>query len=71
MVTLSANNLACDHASLLPVVQAFATNSQNPVDLRDLRSNDEIQKQFESGDLLEMLATQLFSSQLKFTDILG
>jgi hypothetical protein len=27
----------------------FATNSQNPVDLRDLRSNDEIQKQLEIG----------------------
>jgi hypothetical protein len=25
----------------------FATNSQNPVDLRDLRSNDEVQKQLE------------------------
>ncbi|NDY72881.1 abortive phage resistance protein [Desulfobacter hydrogenophilus] len=27
----------------------YATNSQNPVDLRDLRSNDEIQKQLEIG----------------------
>ena len=27
----------------------YATNSQNPVDLRDLRSNDEIQKQLELG----------------------
>lgn len=27
----------------------YATNSQNPVDLRDLRSNDEIQKQLEMG----------------------
>ena len=27
----------------------FATNSQNPVDLRDLRSNDDIQKQLEIG----------------------
>jgi hypothetical protein len=27
----------------------FATNSQNPVDLRDLRSNDEIQRQLEIG----------------------
>lgn len=27
----------------------YATNSQNPVDLRDLHSNDEIQKQLETG----------------------
>ena len=27
----------------------YATNSQNPVDLRDLRSNDEIQRQLEIG----------------------
>jgi hypothetical protein len=27
----------------------YATNSQNPVDLRDLRSNDELQKQLEIG----------------------
>lgn len=27
----------------------YATNSQNPVDLRDLRSNDEMQKQLEMG----------------------
>jgi hypothetical protein len=27
----------------------YATNSQNPVDLRDLRSNDDIQKQLEIG----------------------
>ena len=27
----------------------YATNSQNPVDLRDLHSNDEIQKQLEIG----------------------
>ena len=27
----------------------YATNSQNPVDLRDLRSNDEIQRQLELG----------------------
>lgn len=27
----------------------YATNSQNPVDLRDLRSNDEMQKQLEIG----------------------
>ena len=27
----------------------YATNSQNPVDLRDLKSNDEIQKQLEIG----------------------
>ena len=27
----------------------YATNSQNPVDLRDLRSNDEMQKQLELG----------------------
>lgn len=27
----------------------YATNSQNPVDLRDLRSNDELQKQLELG----------------------
>lgn len=27
----------------------YATNSQNPVDLRDLRSNDEVQKQLEIG----------------------
>ena len=27
----------------------YTTNSQNPVDLRDLRSNDEIQKQLEIG----------------------
>lgn len=27
----------------------YATNSQNPVDLRDLRSNDDIQKQLELG----------------------
>ncbi len=27
----------------------YATNNQNPVDLRDLRSNDEIQKQLELG----------------------
>ncbi|MCC5934984.1 MAG: AIPR family protein [Balneolales bacterium] len=27
----------------------FATNSQNPVDLRDLRSNDEVQKNLELG----------------------
>ena len=27
----------------------YATNSQNPVDLRDLRSNDEIQKKLEIG----------------------
>ncbi|MBI5141566.1 MAG: AIPR family protein [Nitrospirae bacterium] len=27
----------------------YATNSQNPVDLRDLRSNDEIQRQLETG----------------------
>jgi len=27
----------------------YATNSQNPVDLRDLHSNDEIQRQLEIG----------------------
>lgn len=36
-------------SSLKPSMITFATNSQNPVDLRDLRSNDEIQRRIEES----------------------
>ncbi len=40
--------LADTHGELVQDI-TYATNSQNPVDLRDLRSNDEVQKQLALG----------------------
>ena len=47
-VMIRVYQLADTHKEFVQDI-THATNSQNPVDLRDLRSNDEIQKQLELG----------------------
>jgi len=47
-VMVRVYELADDDQSFVTDI-TYATNSQNPVDLRDLRSNDEIQKNLELG----------------------
>ncbi|SHL19124.1 AIPR protein [Desulfatibacillum alkenivorans DSM 16219] len=47
-VMLRVYQLAETHKDFIQDI-TYATNSQNPVDLRDLRSNDQIQKQLEIG----------------------
>jgi len=47
-VMIRVYQLADSHRDFVQDI-TYATNSQNPVDLRDLRSNDEMQKQLEIG----------------------
>uniref|UniRef100_Q3ASJ1 Possible abortive infection phage resistance protein n=1 Tax=Chlorobium chlorochromatii (strain CaD3) TaxID=340177 RepID=Q3ASJ1_CHLCH len=47
-VMIRIYQLAETHQNFVQEI-TYATNSQNPVDLRDLRSNDDIQKQLEIG----------------------
>lgn len=47
-VMIRVYQLAETHKDFIQDI-TYATNSQNPVDLRDLRSNDEVQKQLEIG----------------------
>jgi hypothetical protein len=62
--------LSADNADLVQQI-TFATNSQNPVDLRDLRANDELQRRLELdiAQLGYVYRRKRSDSSLRSTDI--